>query len=162
MAKSVFYSFQYEPDNWRVQKVIQMGAVTGGTAFTAQDWEQVRLQSDAAIEKWIHDQMKYTKAVIVLVGETTANSRWVDYEIRKAWDDGRPLLGVRIHGLSNNKGETSAAGANPFSNIRLKDGTYLDQRVRLIDPMGSDSQSVYNDIANNLETWVEIYATSRS
>ena len=104
MPKSVFYSFQYEPDNWRVQKVVQMGAVTGGAAFTAQDWEKVRRQSDAAIEKWIHDQMKYTKAVIVLVGETTANSRWVDYEIRKAWDDGRPLLGVRIHRLENNRG----------------------------------------------------------
>lgn len=162
MTKSVFYSFQYEPDNWRVQQVIQMGAVTGGAAFTAQAWEKVRLQSDAAIEKWIHDQMKYTKAVIVLVGETTANSRWVDYEIRKAWDDGRPLLGVRIHGLADKYGETSSLGANPFSNVQLKNGTCLDQRVHLINPQGWDSRSVYNDIANNLEMWVDTYARSRN
>ena len=30
MAKSVFYSFEYQPDNWRVQQVINMGAVSGG------------------------------------------------------------------------------------------------------------------------------------
>ena len=30
-------SVSYEPDNWRVQKVMNMGAVTGGSAFTPQD-----------------------------------------------------------------------------------------------------------------------------
>ena len=95
MAQSVFFSFQYEPDNWRVQQVMNMGAISGGSAFTPQDWESVRYKTDAAIEKWIHDQMLYTKAVIVLVGATTSKSRWVKHEIIKGWNDKRPLLGGR-------------------------------------------------------------------
>ncbi len=41
MAQSVFFSFQYKPDNWRVQQVMNMGAVSGGSAFKPQDWEAV-------------------------------------------------------------------------------------------------------------------------
>ena len=29
MAKSVFYSFRYDHDAWRVQQIIQMGALEG-------------------------------------------------------------------------------------------------------------------------------------
>lgn len=80
MTQSVFFSFQYDPDNWRVQQVMNMGAVSGGSAFSPQDWEAVRYKTDAAIEKWIHEQMNYTKAVIVLVGATTSKSRWVRHD----------------------------------------------------------------------------------
>ena len=141
MAQSVFFSFEYEPDNWRVQKVMNMGAVTGGSAFTPQDWEAVRYKTDAAIEKWIHDQMLYTKAVIVLVGATTASSRWVRHEIVKAWNDKRPLLGVRIHGLSDKDGYTAAAGANPFGAISLKSGGTLADYVTLVIPSKSSLSS---------------------
>lgn len=162
MAQSVFFSFEYEPDNWRVQKVMNMGAVTGGSAFTPQDWEAVRYKTDAAIEKWIHDQMLYTKAVIVLVGATTASSRWVRHEIVKAWNDKRPLLGVRIHGLSDKDGYTAAAGANPFGAISLKSGGTLADYVTLVIPSGGDSKAVYSDINNNLESWVSNRAYKRS
>lgn len=162
MAQSVFFSFEYEPDNWRVQKVMNMGAVTGGSAFTPQDWEAVRYKTDSAIEKWIHDQMLYTKAVIVLVGATTASSRWVRHEIVKAWNDKRPLLGVRIHGLSDKDGYTAAAGANPFEAISLKSGGRLADYVTLVTPSGGDSKAVYGDINNNLESWVSNRAYKRS
>ena len=70
MTKSVFFSFQYEPDNWRVQQVMKIGAISGDSAFTPQDWEAVRRNTDNAIKNWIHRQMRYTSAVIVLVGAT--------------------------------------------------------------------------------------------
>ena len=57
MAKSVFFSFQYDPDNWRVQQVMKIGAISGDLAFTAQDWETVRREMDDAIKYWIHQQM---------------------------------------------------------------------------------------------------------
>lgn len=122
MTQSVFFSFQYVLDNWRVQQVMNMGAISGGSAFTPQDWEEVRYKTDTAIEKWIHEQMCYTKAVIVLVGATTSKSRWVNHEITKAWNDKRPLLGVRIHGLQDKDGYTASYGSNPFSSISMTGG----------------------------------------
>lgn len=161
MPKKVFYSFQYQPDNWRVHQVINAGAISGGAAFTPQEWERVRRQTDAAIEQWIHTQMNYSKAVIVLVGETTAESRWVRYEIEKAWRERRPLIGVRIHGLKDSRKSTQSRGVNPFDIVTDQNGVSLTQHgVRLMEP-GDTFTSPFNDIAQNLENWVAWYARTR-
>lgn len=154
VAQSVFFSFQYKPDNWRVQQVINMGAISGGSAFTPQDWEAVRYKTDVAIEKWIHEQMLYTRAVIVLVGSTTADSDWVRHEIIKAWKDKRALLGVRIHGLLDRNSRSSPRGKDPFAAISMTGGGTMADYVPLIDPRGSDSRAVYRDIQHSLEDWV--------
>lgn len=158
MTQSVFFSFQYDPDSWRVQQVMNMGAVSGGSAFTPQDWEAVRYKTEAAIEKWIHEQMRYTKAVIVLVGATTSQSRWVRHEIIKGWNDKRPLLGIRIHGLLDNDGYASSCGGNPFASISMTGGGTMADYVTLIDPSGNDSKGVYRDIQDSLEHWVNYRA----
>lgn len=158
MAQSVFFSFEYEPDNWRVQQVMNMGAISGGSAFTPQDWEAVRYKTDAAIEKWIHQQMAYTKAVIVLVGATTADSRWVKHEIIKGWNDNRPLLGVRIHNLLDRNGYTSTWGDDPFAAIPMQGGGTMADYVEVINPGGGDSKAVYRTIQDNLEDWVKYRA----
>lgn len=162
MAQSVFFSFQYKPDNWRVQQVMQMGAVSGGSSFTPQDWEAVRYRTDAAIEKWIHEQMLYTRAVIVLVGSTTSDSKWVRHEIIKAWNDKRALLGVRIHKLLDRDSSPSSWGDDPFSAISLKGGGTMADYVPLINPHGSDSRAAYRDIQQNLEGWVMNRAYKRT
>jgi hypothetical protein len=162
MSQSVFFSFQYDPDNWRVQQVMNMGAITGGSVFSPQDWEAVRYKTDAAIEKWINEQMNYTKAVIVLVGATTSKSRWVKHEIIKAWNDKRPLLGIRIHGLLDKDGYTAPSGSNPFASISMRNGGTIGDFVDLIDPAGNDSKAVYRDIEKNLENWVRCRAFKRS
>jgi len=155
MAKSVFFSFDYDRDHWRVQQVQNMGALEGGAAFTPQDWEKVRRNSDSAIEKWIDEQMSYTRAVIVLVGYESSESRWVRYEIAKAWDDKRPLVGVRIHGLKDSNGTTDSAGTDPFSLVTLKGGGAVSDFVTLHNPAGSNSTDVYASIRYNIERWVD-------
>ena len=154
MARSIFASFHYDGDADRVQQVLQMGAIEDDSLVTAQEWESVKRRSRSAIEEWIHDQMLRKSAVVVLVGAETASRDWVDYEIRKAWDDRRRLVGIRIHGLKNLAGHTSLRGANPFAMVPLQDGTRLDSRVDLHDPAGADSKAVYKSISANLETWI--------
>lgn len=161
VARSVFYSFQYEPDNWRVQQVMKMGALSGESIFSAQDWESVRRKTDRAIESWTDRQMKYARAVVVLVGSTTADSRWVRYEIEKAWDECYPLLGIRINSLKDRCGRTDRPGDDPFSRVTLRNGQKVSDYVHLIEPRGSNSQEVYNSIENNLQTWVNNYAYRR-
>ena len=99
MAKSVFYSFHYDRDAWRVQQIIQMGALEGQPILKAQEWEEVKRKGDAAIKKWIADQMAHKSAVVVLIGAQTASRPWVRHEIANAWDNHKPLVGIRIHGL---------------------------------------------------------------
>lgn len=54
---------------------------------------------------------------IVLVGADTANRKWINYEIVKAWNDGLGVVGINIHGLKNCDEFTCAQGANPFDFI---------------------------------------------
>lgn len=154
MARNVFASFYYDGDADRVQQVLNMGAIEEDSLVTAQAWESVKRQSDDAIKKWIHEQMLRKSAVVVLVGAQTASRPWVDYEIRKAWDDKRPLVGIRVHGLKNLSGQTASPGPNPFANVSLTDGTTLDSRVDLHTPTGSDSKAVYASISANLDSWI--------
>jgi hypothetical protein len=152
---AVYYSFHYDRDAWRVQQILQMGALDGQTILNAQDWEAVKRRGDEAIKKWIADQTAYKTAVVVLVVAQTSSRPWVLHEIAKAWDDKRPLVGVRIHGLNNNKLKTDAAGTNPFSAVSLKGGGTVGDFAPLYNPSGGGSQAVYATIKTNLRTWVD-------
>lgn len=152
---AVFYSFHYERDAARVQQIVQMGALEGQKILNAQEWEAVKRRGKAAIENWIYEQMKHKTAVVVLVGAQTASREWVQYEIRKAWDDKRPLVGVRIHGLKDFNKKTDTAGANPFEKIALTNGAKVSDYVTLHTPLGSDSQAVYASIEANLKGWAD-------
>lgn len=152
MTKSVFFSFHYEQDVHRVQLVRNINALEGQPLLNAQKWEEVRRKGRQAIENWIHAQMTYKKAVIVLIGNQTASRDWVTYEIEKAWRDKKPLLGINIHGLSS-FGTVDTAGANPFdkargvSGIPVFDPTVKDWRGQI------DSKATYYNLSRNLENW---------
>ncbi|UKA73559.1 TIR domain-containing protein [Arthrobacter sp. FW306-06-A] len=155
MAKSVFYSFYYDQDYWRVQQIINMGAVEGQPILNAQDWEEVKRKGKAAIEEWIHTQMSYKSAVVVLIGAETASRPWVQHEIAHAWDNRKPLVGVRIHGLADSNGYTASQGENPFSKVSLNGGGTVGDHVPVFTPSGNNSQMVYADIKSNLSSWVD-------
>jgi hypothetical protein len=101
MAKKVFYSFYYKEDSSRIQQVINMGVVEGQAMLSGQKWEEVKKKGDAAVEKWIDEQMKGKNCLVVLVGTKTSTRPWVDYEIKKAWKDKLGVVGIRIHGLKD-------------------------------------------------------------
>lgn len=144
---AVFYSFHYDEDNWRVQQVRNIGIVENTDSVAAQEWEPVRYNTDSAIENWINQQMSYKRAVVVLIGSETASRKWVQYEIRRAWDLKKPLLGIRIHGLKDRNGLTSSRGEDPFLKLGYSG-------VPVFDPSGFNSSDKYADIAKNLLTWV--------
>lgn len=151
---AVFLSFHYERDSKRVQQVLNMGAVEGQTILTAQGWEEVKRGGDQAVKNWIAKEMNYKSAVVVLIGQETASREWVKYEIRKAWDDRKPILGVRIHGLADLTDGTDRPGTNPFAGIKLVGGRDLGDILPVFDPAGADSKQVYSSIKNNLAGWI--------
>lgn len=152
MAKSVFYSFHYARDVNRVNLVRNINALEGQPLLNPQSWETVQRQGNAAVEKWINAEMNYKKAVIVLIGQETASRPWVTYEIERAWALRKPLLGVRIHGLSS-FGSVDLEGKSPFdrasgvSGIPIFDPTQRDWLGNI------DSKATYNTLVTNLEDW---------
>jgi len=155
MRRKVFYSFHYKDDSSRIQQVINMGAVEGQTMLTGQKWEEVKKGGDAAVQKWIAEQMKGKSCLVVLVGTNTSKRRWVGYEIKKAREERLGVVGVRVNGLRDLASQlTSLRGGNPFSGFNVR-GKPFDQIVKLYDPPGADSKAVYASINNNIESLVE-------
>ncbi len=156
--RQVFYSFHFGNDVMRVQQIRSIGALEDNKPVSPNDWEEVKKKGDAGIKKWINDNMDYRSCVVVLVGEETANRPWVKYEIEKAWNDGKGLLGIHIHNLKCPRNGTCNKGANPFDQFNFKDGRKLSSVVKCYNPKSTDA---YTDIKDNIEDWIEEAITAR-
>ena len=156
--KPVFFSFHYGNDVMRVQQIRNIGALEGNTPVSANEWETVKRGGDESIKRWIDNNFKYKQCVIVLVGEKTTNRPWVRYEIEKAWNDGKPIFGIFIHNLKCPRNGISRKGSNPFDIFKFDDGRKLSSVVNCYDPSSNDA---YNDIARNMESWVNLAISQR-
>lgn len=154
MVRRAFYSFHYISDSWRASQVRNMGVVDGNEPATDNDWEAIEKKGDAAIQKWIDDQLSGKSVAIVLIGSKTADRKWIKYEIKKAWKDGKGLLGIYVHNLKDSDGKQSTKGSNPFSDDKVGDKNMADI-VKVYDPPHSTSKNVYDHIKNNLADWIE-------
>ncbi|OGS23005.1 MAG: molecular chaperone Tir [Elusimicrobia bacterium RIFOXYA2_FULL_39_19] len=160
----VFYSFHFDNDVLRVQQIRNIGVIEGNEPVSKNDWEQAR-KTPGGIEKWIDDNMKYKSCVVVLIGSETASRPWVQYEIRKGWDDGKAVVGIYIHNLKDPRTSNvppffgkCSQGSNPFDQIKMKNGLMLSSYTMCYNPNPIDA---YNDIAKNLSMWLQNAINSR-
>lgn len=164
MARKCFYSFHFNPDNWRAATVRRIGTVEGNSPASDNDWESITSGTDKEkkIKKWIADQMSGKTCLVLLVGSATANRLWINYEIEKAWNDKLGVVGIYIHGLKNSDGEISTKGANPFDYVKTSGGKTLSNIVNCYNPSGTDSKDRYDWIKTHLSNAVEEAITIRN
>lgn len=156
MAKrQVFFSFEYNKDVWRAGQVRNMGKVSNDSTFSDNDWEEVKSKSDADIKKWINDQMSKRSCIVVLIGKTTSSRKWVKYEIEKAYELNKGIVGIYIHKLKDKDGNQTDQGSNPFYTIYTNDGERLSKYVTCFDSTYKSSQYVYDDIKDQIEDLIE-------
>lgn len=156
MARNVFYSFHYVPDNWRASQVRNAGVLEGNQPCSDNDWESITKAGEKEIQKWIDGQLSGRSCAVVLIGANTAGRKWINYEIEKAWNDKKGLLGVHIHNLLDANQKQTTKGSNPFATFTLNEGkTKLSSVVKTYDPPYTTSKNVYDHIKSNLESWVE-------
>ena len=154
MARKVFFSFHYQPDSWRASQVRNMGMVEGNRPFDDNQWETIKRGGDPAIRRWIDNQLSGKSCLVVLIGNATANRKWINYEISKAWNDGKGVMGIYIHKLENQDKRQSTKGHNPFMYVK-SNGLYLSKTVKDYNPPYATSSRVYDHIKKNLVDWVE-------
>ena len=156
MAKrQVFFSFEYRKDAWRASQVRNMGKVSDSSTFSDNDWEEVKNKSDTAIKKWIDEQMAKRSCIVVLVGKTTSSRKWVKYEIEKAYELNKGIVGIYIHKLKDADGNQTEKGPNPFYSIYTTGGERLSEYVTCFISAYSSSKYVYEDIKENIEDLIE-------
>jgi len=151
----VFFSFHFDKDSWRAGQVKNMGMVDSSSTFSDNDWEEVKEKTDTKIKEWIDSQLKMRSCLVVLIGQNTSGRKWITYEIEKAYELKKGIVGIRIHKLEDSDGEQADEGSNPFYSILNKDGKRLSNFVDVFDSSYSTSKYVYDDIKNNIEQLIE-------
>ena len=159
MPKRIFYSFHFDNDVMRVQLIRNIGSIEGNKPVTPNKWEEIKNTGDNKIKEWIADNMIGKSCVVVLVGEDTANRKWVKYEIKKAWEDGKGLLGIYIHNLKCPRNGYGQKGVNPFDQFTFENDKKLSSVVKCYNPSSVDT---YNDIKNNIDGWIDDAIQSRN
>lgn len=144
MARKVFYSFHFDNDNWRAGQIRNIGAVEGDRPVNGNKWEDVKHKSDVTIKAWIDDNLWDKSCLIVLIGEKTSERKWVDYEIKRAWELGKAVCGIYIDRLKDINGNQSVKGKNP-----------LKSYIPVFETDYHSSENVYSDIKNNISDLVE-------
>lgn len=68
-------------------------------------------------------------------------------------------MGIYIHNINCARNGKCSQGLNPFDNINLKNGGKLSSLVKCYNPSSYDA---YNDIANNIGSWIDDAVAARS
>jgi hypothetical protein len=156
MAKRIFYSFHFIPDNWRVSQIRNIGAIEGNRPATDNEWHTITQGGDAAIKRWIAEQMHGKSCTVVLIGAQTAGRKWINHEISQTWSDRKGIVGIYIHKLKDRLGQDCTKGSNPFDHVKLADrGQSLSSIVKAYDPPGFTSTEAYDSIRNNIASWID-------
>ena len=116
MARNVFFSFHYQRDIWRVNQIRSMPNIIGSAAAGFQDaslWEEAEKKGDAAIKKLIDNGLQNTSVTVVCIGAQTAGRKYINYEIEKSIERGNGLVGIQIHELKDQKGNSDSIGTTP-------------------------------------------------
>lgn len=150
--KKVFFSYDYNKDGRRVEEIRSMGLTRDIKPASKEDWEEICRQGDESIKKWIDDNMRDAEAVVVFIGENTLDRKWIRYEIEKAWNEGKGLLGIYVHNLKDPVTGISIKGKNPFEKFTMnRDGKKLRNVIKCYDP---DPKDAYNCIFDHIEDWI--------
>jgi len=131
MARTVFFSFHYQRDIFRVQQVknhyVTKETYTEAGFFDGSLEEKAQKEGDTIVKNLIDKGLKGSSVLCVLIGKETYTRRWVSYEILKSIELGMGVFGVRIHQVKDPKTGADVAGSTPFECLGYgaKDGKMI-------------------------------------
>lgn len=133
-----------------------MGKVDDSSTFFDNHWEEVKSKKDSDIEKWIDEQMARRSCLVVLIVNSTSGRKWINHEIKKAYELNKGIVGIYIHNLKDWNGNQTTKGSNPFYPIHVgKENNRLSSYVTCYDSPYSTSTDVYDDIKNHIEQLIK-------
>jgi hypothetical protein len=138
-GRRTFFSFHYKLDVWRAANIRNAGRIDPRAAAGWTDaslWEAAKARGPLAVMRLIEEGLKGTSVTVVLIGAETSKRRWVNYEIRRSYERGNGVIGVRIHNVLNQNRQASSKGDIPklLSENRAPIYDYNGRRHRRSSP----------------------------
>lgn len=155
MARRVFFSFHYDNDINRSMIVRNSWVTQGKEAAGFVDkatFEQVKRQGEAAVHRWINNQLEGTSVTVVLIGTETLSRPFVQYEICKSLQRGNAVIGVHINGIRDMHSLSTSLKGNVHTVI----GYYDNGTAAYFDEVCDGIYDyTYQNGYTNLGAWIE-------
>jgi hypothetical protein len=154
MARKVFFSFHYTRDSHRVSQIRNCNAISQhferSPFLDKAQWETIKDQGPAAVQKWINDNMNGTSVVVLCFGLETYKRPWVIYELEKAHREGRGIIALDMSGMNNLQTQSDGTGINPLNCAKDSLGKPLSSHSKYI------SYHWLRDNGRlNIDSWIE-------
>ena len=123
MPRYTFFSFCYEDvKNFKVNVVRNSWLInhSSDTFIDGSIWEKEKSKGSTVIKNLIENGLKNTSVTTVLIGDETAQRRWVKYEIVKSFEKGNGILGIHINRIRGKNQSISARGLNPLDRLAFQ------------------------------------------
>lgn len=157
MARKVYFSFHFDRDIVRVSQIRNCGVFSGENSqpfMDKVDWEKIKQSGDQKIINWINKQMEGTSVLVLCIGAETNDRKWVRHEVRKAHQEKRGILAIRVHNQKNFAGDTDVKGVNPLSTMY----DVVDGREVYLDTLYSTYDWINDSGRANIQNWIETAA----
>lgn len=118
-----FFSFCYDDVCSFRANVVRNSYITkyGNDKFIdGSIWEDAKTKSPTKIKELIDNSgIKNTSVTAVLIGNHSANRRWINYEIIKSFEQGNGIIGIYINRIKDKTGHITYKGLNPLDRLAL-------------------------------------------
>lgn len=160
MARRVFFSFHYENDVTRSMVVRNSWTIRGKEQagfIDKAEFEKIKRNGDAAIKKWIDNQLIGTSVTVVLIGAETLDRKYIQYEIEQSYKRGNAILAVKVGSIKDFSQKTSINQ----SLIKIVGHKTDSSALWFNEIVDGVYDYIVNDGYNNLGTWIENAAKSK-
>ncbi len=123
MPRYTFFSFCYEDvKNFKVNVVRNSWLLnhSSDTFIDGSIWEKEKSKGTTAIKNLIETGLKKTSVTAILIGDETADRRWVKYEIVKSFERGNGILAIHINRIRGKEQVISSRGLNPLDRLAFE------------------------------------------
>jgi hypothetical protein len=123
MPRYTFFSFCYEDvKNFKVNVVRNSWLLnhSSETFIDGSIWEKEKSKGATVIKNLIETGLKKTSVTAILIGDETANRRWVKYEIVKSFEKGNGMFAININRIRGKDQTISARGLNPLDRLAFQ------------------------------------------
>jgi Thoeris protein ThsB, TIR-like domain len=155
VVKKVFFSFDYERDDWRADVVRQHWLTKpdreAAEYVNAAGWKKIEEHGDDAIKRWIQRNLEGTSVTVVLIGTETSKRKWVRYEIKESRKRGNGILAINICNIKDQNELKCEQGSDQFGEID-KDA---DGKKLFFWDLYKTYDWINDDGYNNFYDWVE-------
>lgn len=158
--RKIYFAFHYQKDIDRVNEVLTSEIVRKKYAiaglYGAPVWEKAKKAGNQSVMLMILDGLQGTSVTVFLLGEETANRKWVQYELEESWKRGNGIVGIYIHQLRDADFKRSSKGPGILEGFTYE----VNGKECSLGQWFKTYDWVENDGPKNFGSWVEESVTT--